>query len=715
MSWRLAQRSAADPYGDWLRQIGAAPVADGWHPRVIYTRWGLLRRSLADDPQATVLALEALFSGASAYRVNLHDLEHWAQCDLRSDDPNFGQGHNELIIFEKARAQTCDLPQLLGHALAAPPESVFASDAGATVSTGVPASLTGLLTRCFAKDAGLVAGQARPNDLKDPGANPAPLVITAIIDHAIPFAHERFRQSPTQSRLDGIWQQGAPRGQPQSAPAVGRALSSEAITELLGQIGTGLRDEAALYNSLPASGTAAQRLDGDAPLQQSFCHGGMMLDLAAGRGADDPHARNHRILAVELPAQIVAQTNGFLHEFYVKSALNWIWFTARALYSNHPHAVILNYSFGDFCGRRDGQGMLDADFQLRLDRGELAGITVSAGNGFQSDCHAEISAKDMAQGQDLTVCLQPDDKTPSFVQFWLNGAYDSLPFDLEITPPKTSGIAPIVTALEDDLELLETAGGSAVARVYLQQDRPQYALPSDMTAAARTRVTLAFCPTWTAGEGGLAPAGRWGLSFKTRPDCDLATQEMMMLWVERGDSLPGFLPKGRQAYLAHATHRRRAATGHWSTVLDQTDNPIKRRNTLSANANAADVLSVAAFRAAGAGQPAEYSAAGSGKRQSGPALTVAIERSDSRRSVIGAGTLSGAARMGNGTSAASAAMSRHLAEAMLSGAVAIGDADIVQRLKSYAVTLAEPGQNPARSGAGVLPVCSPREAPRFVG
>lgn len=711
MSWRLTQRTGADPYADWLRAIGSSPAADGWCPRVIYTPWGLLGDALKRNAQATIKALEALFSGASSYRVNLHDLEHWAQSDYRKDETHFGQGHNELIIFEKAGNPCFDLPELLEHALAAPFAGVVStSDAGAAVSVGVPACVRGNLTHSFAVGAGVVSKQVIPAAIAASGDRDTPLVITAIIDHAIPFAHNRFRQSQTQSRIDGIWLQGTPWAQSRVGPAIGRALSGADIAGLLRQIGSTFRDETALYSSVRSGQTVGQRQSGDAPLQQSYSHGGMMLDLAAGREASDPHGPRHRILAVQLPAQIVAQTNGFLHELFVKSAVNWIWFMARALYADHPHEVILNYSFGDFCGRRDGQGMLDADFQLRLDRAELAAITVSAGNGFQSDCHAEISAADIVQGQELTLCLQPDDKTPTFVQFWLDGDYDTLPFDLEITPPKTSGIASIVTALEDDVELVDQRTGAAVARVYYQHDTPVYALPTGAVAAPRTRVTLAFCPTAAQGTQAMAAAGRWTISFRARAHCDLPADEKIMLWVERGDSLPGFLPKGRQARLDHPAHVRIAASGRWNTDLDPAGTPIKRRGTLSANANAADVLSAGAARRGDAGRFAVYSAAGTGRAPSGPTVAVEVERSDSRRSVLGAGTLSGAARLGNGTSSASAAMSRHLADAMLSGAVPVGSPEIVQRLKAHLIAQARPTTNPARSGAGVLPASAARRA-----
>ncbi|PYG32350.1 hypothetical protein C8N36_10398 [Pelagimonas varians] len=705
MNWRLAPRTLADPYGHWMRKTGTIPTTGGWQPRVIYTPWGMLARAMTDNAGTTVQALEALFSGASSYRVNLHDLEHWAYCDLRKDQPHFGQGHNELIIFEKANNPSFELPRLLGHALeAATEEQVFGSDAGAVVYSDVPQSLSGNLTTCFAANSGLVASGSMPVLPADTCDKGGPLVVTAIIDHAIPFAHERFRLSADRSRIDAIWLQGTPTAQSNTSPAIGRALTGSSIADLLGQIGGAFRDENELYSSMSSVPMGRDRQAGDTPLQQSFCHGGMMLDLAAGREINDALASKHRILGVELPAQIVAQTNGFLHELFVKSAMNWIWFTARSMYANHPHEVILNYSFGDFCGRRDGLGMLDADFQLRLDRDELAGITVSAGNGFQSDCHAEITASEMAQGQDLTLCLQPGDKTPSFVQFWLDGSHESLPFELEIKPPSTSGIAPIVTSLEDDLELVDPKAGSAVARAYLQQDAPRYAVPDGRTATIRTRVTIAFCRTEAARGQAAAPAGRWGLSFKSRANCDLSAQEKVMLWVERGDSLPGFLPAGRQAYLAHANHQRWDESGRRNTALDGAWSPIKRRNTLSANANAADVLSVAAYRQAGRGQPALYTAAGGGAKSGGPTVAVAIERSDNRRSVLAAGTLSGATRMGNGTSAASAALSRHLAEAVLSGTVPVGSADIVKRLRSHVIDLAEPSKNPARSGAGVLPV-----------
>ncbi len=691
--------------GDWLAQTQAAGATGGWRPRIIYTQPGVCGSQ-------TVADLQSFFATQTNYKVADHDLAHWLYADQKTGSGGYDLGPNELIVFEKADCHSFDLPAVLQAHLGVGEDT-------AVTGSRLGESASGIATVQSAPSVAL-----QPRSLSggiDPDADQpedGPLVVTAIIDHAIPFAHARFRQGHARSRLDGVWLQG--RGGASSKVVIGCQISGAEIDGFLDRIGDDLDSDAAVYAEV-ANPTGALWKAGNRPLAQSYCHGGMMLDIAAGRDMQDPKSARHRILAVELPPQLVAQTNGFMHEIYVKSAMNWIWYAARQLYADSPHEVLLNYSFGDHSGRHDGQGLLDADFQLRLERREFAAVAVSAGNSFQADCHAELTGQEISEGQEMFLCLQPDDKTASFVQFWLDGDYPELPFDFEVVPPSTTGYTSPPSPLLQDGELQDMADPSgAIARVYVQRDLPVYALPSGMSGKARTRVTLAICPTASDyPTSRLAPAGRWRLVFTPKAGANLSEQERVMIWVERGDSLAGFPARGRQAYLDHVNHVRRLENGRWDEALSVDGDPIKRRNTMSSNACAAGVLVASAMRGPTSGAIAAYSSAGagagySGAEPSGPLVAVEIELSDARRSILAAGTGSGTVRLANGTSAATANLSRRLADAVLDGLVATGDSSAKPDLRSYALSLASRGAglDPARIGAGRISNPESREALR---
>ncbi|WP_299924530.1 hypothetical protein [uncultured Pelagimonas sp.] len=708
LTWTSLPSTQADPMGDWLAQTQEERGSTGWRPRIIYTQPGVSGAKTAAD-------MQSFFATQSGYKVTDHDLAHWLYADQNAGKDGYETGPNELIVFEKVDCPSFELPAALQAHLGGDDASAISGSRLGETAQGVAAAQT---TTSFGLQPRTLGEREQTKGAQTDGD---PLVVTAIIDHAIPFAHARFRHGRAHSRLDAVWLQGrGNEGASACEVVIGRQIAGAEIDAFLGRIGGDLDSEAAVYSEIANPAGASWRA-GNRPLAQSYCHGGMMLDIAAGRDIDDPKATRHRILAVELPPQLVAQTNGFMHEIYVKSAMNWVWHAARQLYANVPHEVLLNYSFGDHSGRHDGQGLLDADFQLRLDRNEFAAVTVSAGNSFQADCHAELTSDDIVQRQELYLCLQPDDKTASFVQFWLEGDCPDLPFEFDVAPPTTIGYEPPPAPLSQDGELQDMADPSAaIARIYVQRDLPDYALPVGMSGKARTRVTLAIRPTASDDPTALvAPAGRWRLVFGPKHGATLSSEERVMLWVERGDSLAGFPARGRQAYLDHPSHQRRLENGRLDEALSIAGNPIKRRNTMSSNACAAGALVAAAARGPSSDAMAAYSSAGAGAdvpgdEPIGPLVALEVELSDARRSMLAAGTGSGTVRLANGTSAATANLSRKLADAILDGLAEASGASSKPDLRTYAVSLATRGAelDPARAGAGRVPSGAAREVLR---
>lgn len=720
-------RRGLDAYADWISETGTPVDAAIWRPFVL--RVPPVRNRAATFLNAIGTAITQ--DNAAEARFNAHDLFHWVFSALQDRTEA-----TELVVLERGDGGGEALEHLteLLNAGLEPPQEDGHFEVLLGHSSTLPAALsandhtTEILRTAAVYLADLEAAEAqktassrnRTTQSKEP-----PLVVTAVIDHAIPFLHERFRSGPLRTRIAACWRQGAAHPAPDAPfngdpePAMGHQVTSHWINSALQALRNGeITSEQDIYNAgsfRGYDGTAAARGRGGVPLALSSTHGGQMLDLAAGAAQGSELAEQNAILAVELPAALVAQTNGFLHEPYVKSALNWVWFqlTFNPGLQRPARSVVVNYSFGDFAGRRDGQAVLDADFQRRLARKEMDVLNVPAGNSYLSDCHARLDQEDIARGEVLELWVQPDTKTQGFVQIWLNEAYETLPFDLRITPP--SGPQSPAAEVGQSLDLLSD---DTVARVYVQTKEPRYPLPSGMTPMPRTCITLALRPTAChAPVTCTAPAGRWRLSFGQNLE-PMAADEVIEIYVERNDSVIGFPVMGRQAYLDHPNHRRLSPNAGPADQTLVTASPIKRTGTTGANTNGRDVFVAAAARSAcGAAHPAPYSSAGTQQRALGmPTASFIAEDSQARRNTTAAGTLSSVSSYAGGTSAATALATRTAVETLLANPDQIGSSTARDHVKAafeggtYPAAPAAPPQELRRGAAIVAPVARDRPA-----
>lgn len=693
-----------DPYTEWLLEVDKGDKDKLWTPVILAVPANVPDVPALVKELASILEHAKSDKGEPLFLVNFHDWWHWLkQLTQHPDDIS------ELIFFHTSlRTAESETETALKQitALQAGEQNLRLIAEGLPINVGpvtspedadqdAPSDPADPLPHTF-EAAIETANKNRDPDLIgvhfDLGADA--YVVTAIIDHGIPYLNERTTTQNGFTRVAAIWRQGE---EPHSssggsrfgeleAPILGDVLVKPDLDAQLVRLHDNPLEENEFNAYMtspgqsgfhgPASSRSRKRgtrkyRPGDHPLGYSVTHGALMLDIAAGAEPGSVRDTSNPILAVELPPQLVARSNGFLHEPYVKSALNWINYQV----AHHPGLarakteVIVNYSFSDHAGRHEGQGMLDADFQRRIETGEVSEICVPSGNSYLMDCHATLRPKDIQSGEDLELWVQPDSKTATFVQIWLEDAYpDKLPFQLDITPP---GHAPFqVTPCLPDNSFITLLGthDAPVARIYRQTVTPHYALPAKIEPRSRLCLTLAIRPTGRYGDRDqlLAPSGRWRLSFSETPEVTTGDPrfpdgEVINIWVERNDTVPGFPARGRQSYLAHPKHDPYDKDSGRPLESARTGSPIERSGTMGSNSNARNVTAAAAFQGyrKGRKRPAAYSAAGKADTEFGqPEAAFCAADSDARRDIMASGTLSGSRARANGTSAAAALAAR---------------------------------------------------------
>ena len=714
-TWQTAVPFDGDPLTHWLSDLedrgGATSL---WYPCILYVP-ALGRRGREASDADLLAALARLDGPATWLTANPHDLFQWLFTALRYPDQT-----SELVLFERAGTSADKGARAFAEALLLalfPGQTLIPELLGS--GTAIDLSLQpgsddkGARALIAEVRAALARAQSTLQDDRPP------MVISAIIDHGVPFLNMRFASGPRDTRILAHWQQGAQVAPAGSAPRIGAVIDQTEINARLAALDvTPGASERGLSQAIGLPDPDRPHRRGDNPLARSTSHGAMVLDLAAGGDAEQDGTVPWRILSVDLPPQIVRQTNGANLAPYAKSAMNWIRYRvlqeeARGL----RVSVVLTYAFGGYANRRDGQGLLDSDFQLRLERGEFASVNVSAGNSYLKDFHAVLTPAQQAAGETLEVVVPADTTTPSFVQIWLDTADAPCPLSLRFGPP---GAAVTVPELKpgEAADLVPASGQAPVARAYYRIDDPKQALPAGMTATARGRLVLAIAPSaWRSDARAVAPVGRWPLTVTAQH----ATRDLP-LWIERGDSIAGFPRDQRQARFEHPGHDPLCQGGRpdESPALDRV---IRRFGTLSDDANAPDATVAAAFRGARTPlRPAYYTSAGGGAVAGQPDLSAVTEYSHMRRNRLPTGTGSTGRRRFSGTSAAAAIAAREAAVFLLANPQHIGRADAGAALRAALnallapVTITAPGCRvtpaPERSGAGVLPVRNELSVPR---
>lgn len=513
-----------------------------------------------------------------------------------------------------------------------------------------------------------VAGPSVPPAAAVTGASD--VVVAAVIDDSLAFAHGRFCTPQGQTRFDWVWDQRGPLG---SNGNYGRVLDSAAINALLAQHRRyGQVDETALYRS---AGYESFDQPGTKAVSRRIAHGTHVADLAFGGTFTPGEAMLHRV-AVVLPREVTADTTGGMLGPYVLDGLRAIVQHARNL-GQRVRGIVVNLSYGIYQGPHDGTGLVETAFDTLI--AAAAGdaplhLVLPTGNHRQVRCHAEDSVAPGATSDRLVLRVQPDDRTPSLVELWIDAQGNSAP-TLQLSDPAGTLLpAQPVTA------------GTTFADPATAGQRIRIEHAGKQPANGRHQVLLRLGPT--ARDGGFSSvasritSGRWTIRVHNP-----GTQPMAVAaWIARDDAPLNWPRKGRQTRFADPHYRRWSVFGDDEATATRAigrlrdDDPpgtpavTRRRNTINAIATGKASFVVGGARGDTA-RPAPYSALGAGPprapahvgKRPGREIDYLAwsDTSRARTGVLAAGARSGARVALGGTSVAAPQVARKLLEDLL--------------------------------------------------
>lgn len=380
--------------------------------------------------------------------------------------------------------------------------------------------------------------------------------IVGVIDDAIPFAHEQLRLEDGSSRVASIWVQDA-RFRPGAAGAdlpSGIELRGAEIDSWLVRARAGeIPGEDAIYRL-----TGVLDMNRQTTHSTAFAagHGAAVAMLAAGFAPDDPAARNHPVIAVNLPPKITEDSMGTLSPISILASILFIISRARRLcrfIEKHTPGrapgsvrlpVVINLSFGLTAGARDGSSLLE----LFMDAVSAAGapdlgpvhFVLPTGNHRLARLHARLKP-----GEDLGWRLPPDDRTLTALEIW-GPVRDGLPDDKLQVTLRAPGFETTTTAFTAiwQFSLLTDADGLELARAYYT--------PRNLGGGKwREGVTVMVMPTCPEHLGEpFAPPGEWRIGIAAG-----AGGAEYDISVQRDEVIRGFHREARQSWLHDPAYR----------------------------------------------------------------------------------------------------------------------------------------------------------------
>jgi hypothetical protein len=534
---------------------------------------------------------------------------------------------------------------------------------------------------------------------------PPPTVVMGIIDDGIAFAHERFRRivgGVTESRVESWWLQDGPfnpghfpftaGGGPPTPVPYGCELSRAQIDQLLWNCtnAAGEIDDDRAYRM-------ARLFDFREPGHKSAAwrtaHGTHVMDLACGFDPAPPR-HDRPIICVQLPVRVTADTSGGTLYPPVHDALWHIFTRANQIPGATNAPIVINLSYGRLEGPHDGTSDIERAIQrLVFLSGGRVRVVLPAGNGYLSRIHAQVTFVADREQQELPWRVLPDDRTPSYVEFWLP--------QVNFLDPFASRLRLTITSPTGETHAIQEFGPA------VRWGAPPFYAEARFVFwpwSGRTMFRLSARPTTTIVPGmPLSPAGTW----RVRLDNVALTGQTVHGWVQRDDSLYGFPLRGRQSYFDDPAYLRFDNAGRDR----ETDDPgvrIRRESTLNAMATGpswllpatAPYLLVAGGLLRREDLPASYTAAGASLASGGPPprwpnAVVASEDSRVLPGVLAAGSRSGSVVPLGGTSVAAPQMARFIADD-----IAAGGPGTAASVALAAVPVLGP---PERVGGGRLP------------
>lgn len=497
-------------------------------------------------------------------------------------------------------------------------------------------------------------------------------VIMAVIDDGIPFAHRNFRVSSGQgTRVEFCWLQSSDTAA-NGDVLFGREFTRDTINALVQEHGS---DEDALYLKAGAVEAALQRTS---TINHFASHGAHVLDAAAGRrdAGEEADLDLLRIIAVQLPAAITADTSGFRKDAFVISALHYIFeradrFAAACLDdAAAPLPLVINFSYGFTGGPHDGTGTLEVAvaqmIAARQAQGKPTTLVMPSGNSFGECLNGEILPATLNTGAAFGIPwrLQPNDHTSSYLEIWLPAAGGTTDFALSVTDPAgaaclvagpltfttTASTEPAGPALSKDL----LCGGQPIGRCVIARYNAHW-----------TRILIALAPTEPDDPSlPAAPSGRWTIELAKTGGADL--QASVGCRIQRDNDPFGYTRGGRQSYFDDPLDERFSNDGAPSRIENPPAAFVRRLGTLNGIATHGHVTVVSGCYG-DTGRATEYGAAGPHRPPGAPAgagdvrHAAVSDDSTALRGILAAGTRSGSVARLSGTSIAAPQVARFLA------------------------------------------------------
>lgn len=531
-------------------------------------------------------------------------------------------------------------------------------------------------------------------------------VIVGVIDAGLALSHARFRRQGGQgTRILSYWQQGGVWNDQPYLP-FGRCLRQAELDDMMAQSGG---DEAA-FNQLAGLVDFADP-SGERWVETKAPHGTFVADLAAGADPMDRTVAGFRdrthLIMVDLAPRVSIGPSGSFLEFYVIWAIRHIVETADALWATFGDdtakgfPVVINLSYGLHAGPKDGSMMVQKEIRAIQRARQADGlpplhIILPAGNDNLEQGTAVLTLTDKPEAQAWRIV--PEDRTSSYAEVWTDviatdvAAADSHPFAIALSPPGGVTVPALAGTVGHFCDLVDRDGADAkqpLARIYCRRSTDRDG-SEGKNNEIKHRFVYVICvaPTWSATRSA-APAGQWQITLQKINE---GPSETALLYVQSDqNTLPG-ASTGLLSYFESPDYQRYADDGrlrdtYWKDpatgVISDSDSsgPVRRSNTLNAIAGSDGSLTVAGYRASD-GWPADYSASARGNPRGDPGfetgplnkgghafVDLAAVSDDGiwRLGRLAAGAHSGSAVVMQGTSFATAEVTRIVVERVLEG------------------------------------------------
>ena len=488
-------------------------------------------------------------------------------------------------------------------------------------------------------------------------AGDAPLVVVAVIDDGLPFAHRALRDPLGRSRVEFCWLQGSARQPDNPWPAGGAIPTGREYFrgDIDALIAAHEDDEDVLY---AAAGAFAGEEAYPYTLRRVVSHGSHVM-VSAAAAAPDPAVR---VIGVQLAPPVTLDTTGEDRWSSILQAFEYVLDRAdrlAAAYGRPRLPLVINFSYGFTGGPHDGTGLIASRLRTLIDTRIQAGaptvLTLPAGNSFQERLNGRLTPEPDADAfaADVPWQVPASDRTSSRLELWFAAGADLDRLALDVVDPQgtvTELAAGELGQAQAQYQLLDRRG-AAVGRIW-RDPHP-----------ARACIAISLAPTETPAGVTHAPAGRWIVRLRAEPAAALGGP--VDIGIQRDFDPLGYRRGGRQSWLD--TNEPRFDEAGRCADADAPGSILARFGSLNdLAAEASHTVVVGGFVEID-GVPAQYSSAG--RLDAAPGLSVDCsapsETGPALPGVPGAGTRSGAVVRLSGTSVAAPQVAWQFARASL--------------------------------------------------